>query len=189
MSLGLGQGRQLVRLARSSIFSEPIRADPFNEKRGVFVTLRSYPSKELRGCIGFAEPVFPLGQAVVRAAKAAAFDDPRFPPLEKREIFVVEVSVLTLPERMKVSRPEDYFGQINIGRDGLIVHCSGRSGLLLPQVFPEWGADAKKALEMTCNKAGLPKGAWRNKGCQFYRFHAQIFSELKPEGKIIEVKE
>ncbi len=189
MSFSLGQGRQLVKLARSSIFSEPIKTDSFEERRGVFVTLSSYPSRELRGCIGFTEPIFSLRQAVVKAAKAAAFEDPRFSPLADDERFTVEVSVLTVPELMDAAKPEDYLGRIRIGRDGLIVVQGRHSGLLLPQVFPEWGADAKKALDMTCSKAGLPKGAWKGKDCRVYKFQAQVFSEQEPEGEIIEVKE
>lgn len=189
MSLTLIQGRQLVRLARSSIFSEPISTDPFEEKRGVFVTLSSYPSKELRGCIGFIEPIFPLRPAVIKVAKAAAFEDPRFPPLSKKEKFTVEVSVLSVPELIKAKSPEDYLKSIKVGKDGLIIHYGMHSGLLLPQVFPEWNADEKKALEMTCNKAGLSKDAWKEKDCKVYKFHAQIFSELEPDGEVVESKE
>lgn len=189
MSLALTQGRQLVKLARSSIFSEPIHTDSFEDQQGVFVTLSSYPSKKLRGCIGFVEPIISLRSAVIKAARAAAFEDPRFPPLSKKENFTVEISVLSVPELIKVKSPEDYLKNIRIGKDGLIVHHGMHSGLLLPQVFPEWNADERKALEMTCDKAGLPKDAWKDKLCKVYKFHAQIFSELEPEGEIIESKE
>ncbi|MFH0797862.1 MAG: TIGR00296 family protein [Candidatus Woesearchaeota archaeon] len=188
MSLTLTQGGQLVKLARSSIFSEPILTESFGDKKGVFVTLSSYPSKELRGCIGFIEPIFPLRQAVIKAARAAAFEDPRFPPLSKKDKFTVEVSVLSVPELIKAKSPEDYLKSIKIGSDGLIINDGTHSGLLLPQVFPEWGADERKALEMTCNKAGLSKDAWKEKGCRVYKFHAEIFSELEPEGEIVESK-
>ena len=64
---------------------------------GAFVTLTI--KKELRGCIGFTEALFPLWEAIVNAAKAAAFEDPRFPPISREEFERIkfEVSVLTKP--------------------------------------------------------------------------------------------
>ena len=51
---------------------------------GVFVTLNK--SDQLRGCIGYVEGIKPLQNAVEEMAVAAAFNDPRFPPLEKEEM-------------------------------------------------------------------------------------------------------
>ena len=53
----------------------------------------------------------------------------------------------------------------------------GYKGLLLPQVFTEYKADWKKALGMTCQKAGLPDESWKDKECKVYRFSAEIFNE------------
>ena len=63
--------------------------------RGVFVTLTR--NGELRGCIGFIEPVLPLGQAVIRTAVYAATEDPRFPRVAAAELGDIrfEISVLT----------------------------------------------------------------------------------------------
>ena len=75
--------------------------DPlFDERRGVFVTLRRYPDADLRGCIGYPRPVHPLRVGIPRAAWAAAVEDPRFPPLSFDEVpkTVIEVSILTVPE-------------------------------------------------------------------------------------------
>ncbi|MFH1637839.1 MAG: TIGR00296 family protein [Candidatus Woesearchaeota archaeon] len=178
--MNLEQGKKLVRLARSAIFSNEEVIEGFEEKRGVFVTLSSYPSGELRGCIGFPEPVKKLREAVAEAARAAAFEDPRFQPISKDEKFTVEVSVLTVPELIET----DIIKNVRIGQDGLIIEAGWAKGLLLPQVFPEWKADAKKALEMTCEKAGLPKGEWKKGGVKIYRFQAEIFSEESPEGEV-----
>lgn len=158
----------------------------FSEQQGVFVTLRM--NGNLRGCIGFAEPVFPLYDGVVRAAKAAAFEDPRFPRLQKQEYndIEVELSVLTIPEIIRVEKPEDYFGRIEIGKDGLIIRSSHGSGLLLPQVFTQYNCQALQALQMTCHKAGLEDDAWMDLNNQIYKFQAQIFKEV--DGKVVEEK-
>ena len=68
----------------------------------MFVTLEHYPTKALRGCIGFPRAVAPIGEAVIDAATAAAFEDPRFVPVSHKELdrLLVEVSVLTSPEEI-----------------------------------------------------------------------------------------
>ncbi len=89
----LEQAKKLINLARDVIsayfenkefaVSKEIKSE-FKDDTGVFVSL--YVKDELIGCIGFAEPVMPLYQAVIDAAKGAAFEDPRFPPLKKEQL-------------------------------------------------------------------------------------------------------
>ena len=119
MLLDLKSGEFLVRLARAAIeeylrsgnvISPPADTPPhLFEKRGVFVTLKTFPAKELRGCIGFPEPIMPLVDATIEAAISAATKDPRFYPLSPRELdrVVVEVTVLTPPEPLNVP-PKGY---------------------------------------------------------------------------------
>jgi len=51
-----------------------------------------------------------------------------------------------------------------LGVDGIVVERWGRRGLLLPEVGPMLGNDRKAMLETACRKAGLPPGAWRDRG-------------------------
>ena len=159
----------------------------FTKKSGVFVTINTYPKKELRGCIGYPEPVMPLIDAVIDSAKNAC-RDPRFPPLEKNELnrIVVEVSLLTKPEMIKIDNPINYPEKIKIGRDGLIAESGFYRGLLLPQVPVEWKWDKETFLSHTCMKAGLVSDAWLDKKTKIYSFQAQIFSEETPNGEIKE---
>lgn len=153
----------------------------FDEPRGAFVTIHTYPEKQLRGCIGFPEPRFPLIKALVEAAIASAHD-PRFPDLKEDELdkIILEVSVLTKPELIKVNNPKNYPKKIRIGRDGLIVKKGFHSGLLLPQVATEHNLNEEDFLMHTCIKAGLPPDAWLDKGVEIFRFQSLIFSEKKP---------
>ena len=184
------EGQSAVKIARQAVelwTREKQKLKPkdypesFNEKRGVFVTLHTWPEKHLRGCIGFPGPVYPLIDALVEAAVSAC-QDPRFPPLQQEELdkITVEVSVLTKPELIEVSKPEDYPKHIRIGKDGLIVRKGFFSGLLLPQVATEWKFDSEEFLSQTCQKAGLPPDAWLEPGTRVYRFQSEIFSEKKP---------
>jgi uncharacterized protein (TIGR00296 family) len=157
----------------------------FEERRGVFVTLKRYPGDTLRGCIGYPLPVLSLRTGVPRAAVAAAVEDPRFAPLRAPELprLVIEISVLTVPVLIDSDRPEERRRAVTVGRDGLIVEGFGCSGLLLPQVAPEQGWTAEELLEGTCEKAGLRADAWRNPAVVVRRFEAEVFRERVPGGE------
>lgn len=171
-------GSTLLHLARRSmeaaVTGEPpppaVGAAILERRAGAFVTLTV--QRELRGCIGYSGTRGRLGDVIVECARAAALDDPRFPPVSVPELtaIAVEVSVLT-----PLSGTRDP-ALIEVGRHGLYVSHHGRRGLLLPQVAVEWGWTREEFLEQTCRKAGLPRDAWR-RGAQIFTFEAEIFSE------------
>jgi uncharacterized protein (TIGR00296 family) len=195
--IGLGEGKKLITLARDAISSAFSNKDfvvkeelkkEFSKVLGVFVTLNK--GGMLRGCIGFPEGVFPLYEGVVKAAKSAAFSDPRFPRLSEEELkdVAIEVSVLTEPKRIRVKRPEEYLKEIKVGRNGLIVRSTFGSGLLLPQVATEYDWDTRTFIEHTCLKAGLPKDSWKDiENCAVFRFQSQVFSENGPRGAVKQI--
>ncbi len=176
---------QLLKLARAAIetaftkkrLDTTAYEQAFSEQRGVFVTLTK--EGELRGCIGFLTGAMPLWKGVVTAARAAAFDDPRFPALDPEELgsIRIEVSVLTEPTLLTVKTPAEYVKKINVGRDGLIIKHGFHQGLLLPQVAVEYGWNAETFLEHLCLKAGLPRDAWREPKTRIETFHAEIVDE------------
>ncbi len=144
--------------------------EKFRTPRGAFVTLTK--AGELRGCIGYIEPVMPLGQAVIRAAIYAATEDPRFRAVSAAELkdLRVEISVLTTPHEIADPR------LVKVGTHGLIVERGGNKGVLLPQVPVENGWDRETFLAEGCLKAGLPPDAWK-KGAKLSVFQAIVFHE------------
>ncbi len=193
------QGAELVKAARDSIeiflttprFEKRMVAENiahFTERRGVFVTLEHYPTRELRGCIGFPRAIAPLNEGIVDAAIAAAFEDPRFVPVSKGELddITVEASILTEPEPVE-GGSEKRLKAIKIGRDGVIVEYGSYSGLLLPIVAVEQHWDAQELLEQACIKAGLGPNHWSQPGITLYRFQSQVFKEEAPKGRVKEV--
>jgi len=205
--LTLNEGTFLVKLARKSVetfLQNNIHIQPPSdtpkklfEKRGVFVTLEKVVQKpdgtwrkDLRGCIGYPYPVLPLVYATIEAAIAAATQDPRFRQVRLSELkeITFEVSVLTLPQKIIVKDVRDYPKMIKIGYDGLIVKRGLYSGLLLPQVPVEYNWDEETFLSQTCFKAGLPVDAWLDPDVEIYKFQAQIFAEIEPDGEVIERK-
>jgi len=152
----------------------------FQEKRGAFVTLHKHG--QLRGCIGYIVGIAPLLETIQRMAIASAFEDPRFPPLEKEEFkyLNIEISVLT-----PLKKVED-ISEIKIGRDGLLIRKGFYQGLLLPQVAEEEGWDVETFLKHTCLKASLYPDAWKEKGTTIEKFSAQIFA--KDIGEILDIE-
>jgi len=139
------------------------------ENRGAFVTINK--KGQLRGCIGYIEGRGPLHKTVEEMAEAAAFRDPRFSPVKEKELpdLTIEISVLTPLRRITDVR------EIEVGKHGIYMRKGWYSGLLLPQVATEYGWDRQTFLEHTCNKAGLPSQAWKDKDTEIYIFSADIF--------------
>lgn len=140
-------------------------------KKGAFVTLTK--NNELRGCIGFIQSEQPLFDTVCEAAKLAAVNDPRFPPVRYDEVskLLIEISVLSEPE------PITNYNQIVLGKHGLIVEEEGRRGLLLPQVATENNFTLEEFLTAICRKAGLHPNLWREKMLNLFVFTADVFKE------------
>jgi uncharacterized protein len=192
-------GEKLVKLARKAVEkylneSVVINADNsygLTQKAGVFVTLNylSNDKEYLRGCVGFPLAEKTLHQSVIEAAIAAATQDPRFEPINKKDIenIIFEVSVLSPPEKIEVQNPKDYKNHIKIGRDGLILKCKYGSGLLLPQVPVELNWDIDEYLANICYKAGAPPDAWLMPESQLYKFGAVIYKEFEPNGNVKKV--
>lgn len=146
------------------------------ESGGAFVTLLH--RGRLRGCIGQITTLQPLMQIVAYSAKAAALDDPRFPPVRPDELteLEIELSVLSLLEEIAPER-------IEIGKHGLLVSRNGQRGVLLPQVATEFRWTAQRFLAETCVKAGFESEAWKDPETRIYAFTAEVFreSEFRPE--------
>lgn len=188
-------GVGLVRLARSAIMRElGLEKDSdlgstlrgLEIRRGVFVTLYQYDTKELRGCMGLPLPRSNIVDDTITAARLAAFYDPRFPPLSQSEVdrVVVEVTLLTEPEEITAEPRSSLPEHVRIGLDGLIIEADEGAGLLLPQVPVEYGWDAEEFLIHLCLKAGLRPTDWLRRDVKVYRFNADIFAEESPWGII-----
>ena len=181
-------GKDLIGIARETVTAALEGREPrvsryliqkYSDKQGAYVGL--YRNGELRGNIGYAEPVYPLWQAVVRAAFTAAFRDPRFLPVDKKEFnaLIFEVSVLSPPEQLAAESWKDIPKMISLKSDGLMVRFGPYTGLLLPQsaLANKW--NVTEFLEKTCEKGGLPPDCWQDSHTKLYKFQTQVFSEAK----------
>jgi len=145
--------------------------DYMKKHLGAFVTLKK--QGRLRGCIGYLVGVKPLYETVIDNAISAASKDPRFPPVKLSEEAGLHIEISVLSPVVLVKD----LNEINVGRDGLIITRGYSRGTLLPQVPVEYGWTRKEFLEHTCNKAGLPIDAYKDKKTKIERYAAQVFSE------------
>src|SRR3954464_484971 len=167
-------GQTLLAIARSAIDAkllgngQTVEAGWLRQAGATFVTLTK--EGRLRGCIGSLEARRPLAADVAENAVAAAFRDPRFPPLTAEEwpSVRVEVSLLSSPKPMRFADEADLLAQIRQGEDGIILEGDGRRATFLPQVW-ESIADKRQFLAELARKAGL-SGEVRLGRCRVWRY-------------------
>ena len=139
-----------------------------------FVTLTR--DGALRGCMGSLAAIRPLGEDVAANARAAAFQDPRFPKLKREEWphCRVEVSLLSAPKPIAFGDEAELLAQIRAGEDGLVLECDGKRATYLPQVWENL-PDKRKFLDELIKKAGLPADT-RLGRCKVSRYRVMKFT-------------
>ncbi len=187
MSLSETERRYLFRVARESIAHaaqghEPLPIDleavPERLQRdgASFVTLNK--RGRLRGCIGSLEASGPLILDVQENAVGAALRDPRFPPVRPEEVdeLAIEISVLTLPERLHYDSVDELFNELRPGVDGVVIECGWQRATFLPQVWDKL-PDKEQFLERLCLKAGLAPEAYRGQDLDVWTYRVEKLQE------------
>ncbi|WP_456417756.1 AmmeMemoRadiSam system protein A [Thiolapillus sp.] len=185
-SLNEEQRLTLLQTARASIHTglhegHPLQVKPadyepaLQAQRATFVTLNK--RGELRGCIGHLEAIQPLIKDVADNAFSAAFQDNRFPPLQKEEFDQIDIhiSVLSPAEPLSFSSEQELLRQIRPGIDGLILQDGYYRGTFLPSVWEQLPT-REAFLAHLKMKAGLPANYWSD-SIQVSRYTTESFSE------------
>jgi len=141
------------------------------QKSGVFVTLKK--GDELKGCIGYIQPVKPLYVAVQDMTIAASTQDPRFPAVTSEEVNDINIEISVMSQLRRIQSTQE----VVVGEHGLYIDNGMNSGILLPQVATENKWDRSQFLENVCLKAGLPASALNDPSTQLYVFTADVFHE------------
>ncbi len=155
----------------------PVRPEDYppslREPGAAFVTLNI--AGRLRGCIGSLEARRPLVEDVAENAFAAAFRDPRFPPVQDHEFpqLEIHISILGRPEPISVASEADLLAQLRPGVDGLVLHEGGRRATFLPSVWEQL-PDPQQFLANLKIKAGLPVNHWSDT-IRFERYTVEEF--------------
>jgi AmmeMemoRadiSam system protein A len=114
---------------------------------------------------------------VRRNAAAAAFDDPRFGPLQAEEWhgLQIEVSLLAPAEPLPPSRTRaEALRHLRPHVDGVILQWRGRHATFLPQVWQQL-PEPEDFLAALLHKAGLPGEFWHEE-LTLQRYRVRHFS-------------
>ena len=178
------QGNMLLKVARAAIekafrhktvFVPPRlrKQKSFLQHPGVFVTLlKKGESIGFRGSMGYPQGTYSLIDGVIKAARDAAFNDPRFKAVKKSELPQLRIRVDVLSKFRKTSikgiRPQ---------RHGIYVEYGLFKALQLPEDAKKFGWTARETVENTLRKAGLAPEMRNDKNLSIYRFTTQVFEE------------
>jgi len=139
-----------------------------------FVTLTV--DRGLRGCIGSIMATRPLVADVWNNARAAAFEDPRFPPLGEFELrrAALEIAVLGPLEPVSVASEAELLESLRPGVDGLLIRHGAQRATFLPKVWDSL-ADPVEFLRHLKRKMGQPDDFW-DAALVIERYETQEFS-------------
>lgn len=175
------QGSTLLKLARGSIeraFRHKGTALPknirkikaFSTQPGVFVTLLK--KGEFMGSMGYPQGTYSLADAVIKAARDAAFNDPRFKAVKKSELprLRIRIDVLSRFKRTNIRglRPH---------KDGIYIEYGLFKGLQLPEDAKKFKWTAREAVENALRKAGLAPEMWKDRNVRIYKFATMAIEE------------
>lgn len=178
-------GSALLALARAAIARrlggsapEPPDQPEFDRPAATFVTLKRHG--QLRGCIGSLEACHPLRQDLRHNAIAAAFMDPRFPPITVAELadIRIEVSLLGAQQAIDCRSEREALAKLRPGIDGVILECGNRRATFLPQVW-ESLPDPSEFLRQLRYKAGLDGDYWGS-DLHLARYEVEKWQETPP---------
>ena len=146
----------------------------FQHPMATFVTLST--AGALRGCIGTTQIQHALALDVIQRAQSAASRDPRFPAITPVEVpnLDIEISLLTPPQPILFSSPEELLEHLKASKEGVIVKSGARRATFLPQVW-ERVNDPQIFLELLCQKASLHRDAWRSGEIQVETYQVESF--------------
>jgi uncharacterized protein len=172
--------RQAVEQAAAGKPGPALRLDELPEAlrapHATFVTLTS--RGDLRGCIGALQASLPLAEDVLVHARAAATEDFRFYPVRPEETpgLEIEISILSNPARLEYSDADDLVAKLRPGIDGVILSSGLHRATFLPQVW-EKIPQPHQFLDLLCEKAGLPRRAWRTGHLEVQTYQVECFQE------------
>lgn len=147
-------------------------------ERACFVTMRQRADGALRGCTGILAARRSLALEVVQITAQTARSDPRFYPVTPDEVdgLHLEISVLTPPEPLEFTDPDDLVAKLRPGIDGVTLHLDSRRATFLPQVW-DHNPDPELFLSLLSQKMGRGPQGWRDPALRVETYQAVIIEE------------
>jgi AMMECR1 domain-containing protein len=156
---GLLGGKDEFRIPESPVFN----------RRGA-VAVRFLEAGAERVRLAQLAPDKPLGPELKRLVMRAAFDDPGHTPMTESSWQRCELEISFLGKDHRVVS----IGEIEPGRDGVIVEMDGHSAWCLPGDGAATRWTREECLTRLCLDAGLPADAWTRPGCCIRVFQSTV---------------
>lgn len=139
-----------VRSGRIIKTPEDLPEEMYNNRAGVFVSIKKKEDRSLRGCIGTIRAVQDsIAEEIIHNAVSASSQDPRFFPVQPEELDKLVISVDVLGDMESIDSPDE----LDVKRYGVVVTKGYRRGLLLPNLE---GVDtAADQIAIAKQKAGI----------------------------------
>lgn len=139
---------EYVRTGRRIAVPERLPKEMYENRAGVFVSIKK--EGRLRGCIGTIQAVRgSIAEEVIENAVSASSKDPRFSPIEPKELDTLSISVDVLGDTEEIESSD----QLDVRRYGVVVTKGYRRGLLLPNLD---GVDTvEEQIAIAKQKAGI----------------------------------
>jgi len=179
------EGKLLLNVAKSAVraqlVNEPLSIDEDTKKKfsfkkqGLLITIKNSKG-DVRGSMGYPEPIYNLLDTVIKAAKLSAFHDPRTLPVKKKELpeLTFILSLMTDPEEI-LGKSEEKLREIRIGEHGVMVKFGPFKGTLFPADGKDLDWTPQRLLENACIKAGLAPEMWNDAQLKVYKFKTEVF--------------
>ncbi len=141
--IALAKAAILVALNQPEDFDleNALKIYPSLEENGAaFVTIKTEPNEQLRGCIGSLQAYRPLYKDIISNAQSAALRDARFTPLTLEELnhIKLEVSILSEPKTLEYNDIQDLESKVVPFQDGIVLKHDGKQATYLPQVWEQY---------------------------------------------------
>ncbi|MEA2037688.1 MAG: AmmeMemoRadiSam system protein B [Nanoarchaeota archaeon] len=145
--------------------------------QGCFTTLNK--DRNLRGCIGHILPQEELYKCVMDNAINAAVNDRRFKPVTKEELedINIEVSVLSVPQKIEFSSGDNLKNKLRPMIDGVVIKQGFYQSTYLPQVWANFNNDKEQFLTSLCRKGGMSENCWQDTSTEVFTYQAFVFEE------------
>ena len=120
----------------------------YDSRAGAFVSIKE--DGRLRGCIGTIEASYEsLAEEIINNAVSACSRDPRFSPVEPKELEKLVITVDVLGKMEQITSLEE----LDVKRYGVVVSKDSRRGLLLPNLAGVNSVEQQVTIAM--QKAGI----------------------------------
>lgn len=150
--------------------------EEFKESKGMFIILRK--NKRLRGSAYLLKTYWPIWRTTMELMLIAALRDPGHKAIKADEVNDIEIEIYLMNEPQIVEyKGRDLRSQIEIGKEGLILDCEGKTEALLPETVKECALPEDEFMDCICKKMGFRPSTWKESGCEIWKFEVEKLSE------------